>query len=221
MNTRPLVIVRVLGLALLLGGCAGKGQPKMDWSAPQPVQPALAAPTAGAIYQAGVSRHLYADRKARQVGDILTVLLIERTSAAKQSSTATSKDADLGIGAPTLFGGVLNGGEMSLDAQRSFSGSGSSNQSNQLDGKISVTVHERRPGGLLLIRGQKRLALNQGEELIRIQGLVREVDITPSNTIASSQIADARIVYSGKGELASANTQGWASRFFNSKWFPF
>ena len=208
-------------LALNLAACAAPGGPRPDW---KPVMPAMEQPapaTEGAVCQAGHDLMLFGDVKARNVGDILTVILTESTSASKSASTSTSKDDSIDFGAPTLFGQVVPEGVLGVDNQRAFAGAGSSSQSNQLVGSISVTVAQRLPNGNLLIRGEKRMYLNQGEEFVRIEGLVRPSDITPTNTIASTQIADARIIYSGKGAVAESNKPGWLSRFFNSSLWPF
>ena len=104
---------------------------------------------------------------------------------------------------------------------RSFDGSGNSSQSNQLTGSITVTVAQRLSNGNLLVRGEKWLTINQGQELVRISGIVRPQDIGQDNSVPSTRVADARIAYTGRGSLADANTQGWLSRFFSSKWMPF
>jgi flagellar L-ring protein precursor FlgH len=90
-----------------------------------------------------------------------------------------------------------------------------------LDGSITVTVAERLPNGNLRVQGEKRITINQGEEYIRLEGIVRPVDIGPENTVPSTQVADAAITYSGRGNLAATNRPGWLTRFFNSPWFPF
>ena len=204
-------------LLLALAGCAAQAPMPMA-DTPMPVAP---TPTAGAIAAPDSGLRLFGDLRAREVGDILTVILTERTSASKSASTSTSKEASLAFGVPTLLGQVVPEGAVGVDSDRDFSGSGSSNQSNQLTGSLSVTVVERLANGNLRVRGQKQLRLNQGKEFVRLEGLVRAHDISPSNTVASTQIADARIEYSGRGRLADANAQGWLSRFFNSKWWPF
>ncbi|HSG61723.1 MAG TPA: flagellar basal body L-ring protein FlgH, partial [Pseudomonadales bacterium] len=116
----------------------------------------------------------------------------------------------------------LNLGQLSnVDHSRDFTGSADSDMSNSLSGNISVTVSDVLPNGVLVIRGEKWLTLNRGEEFIRIRGLVRAEDIAADNTISSTLIADARITYSGTGELADTNRQGWLTRFFNSVVWPF
>ena len=108
-----------------------------------------------------------------------------------------------------------------IAGDRTFDGKSDSSQSNKLEGSITVTVAERLPNGNLLVRGEKRITINQGQEFVRLQGIVRPVDIGPANTVPSTKIADATITYTGKGALADSNRQGWLSRFFNSPWFPF
>lgn len=180
----------------------------------------------GAIYQAHTAMPLFEDLKARRVGDVLTVILAEKTNASKSASTSTKKESSNDAGTPTVLGRpVTKGGTnilgTTLESAHEFTGSGDSEQSNSLTGTISVTVAEVHPNGNLFVRGQKSLNLNRGDEYIQISGIVRPIDIGPDNTIVSTLIADARIAYSGRGELADANTMGWLARFFNSVLWPF
>jgi flagellar L-ring protein precursor FlgH len=150
----------------------------------------------------------------------------QRTNSSKKASTTTVKEADVSIAAPTLFGqGVSHNGHDILSAEisadRDFTGEGDSTQSNSLTGQISVTVVDVYPNGNLMIRGEKLLTLNQGSEHVRISGIVRAADVTPTNTVFSTQVANARIVYGGQGVLAEANTKGWIQRVFDSNWWPF
>ncbi len=214
-----------LSLLALLGGCATMQRPDDNqWAATAPMQSALAPPADGSIYHDAGSLELFADPRAHRVGDILTIVLRENTQASKKATTSTSKTDQTNIAAPILLGNglTLNGNpaNIGLSADRSFSGNGASTQSNQLVGEITVTVAQRLTNGNLLVRGEKWLTINQGQELVRISGLVRPQDIGPNNTVASSRVADARIGYTGRGSLADANTQGWLSRVFNSGWMP-
>ncbi len=187
---------------------------------------AYVAPESGAIFASGNEIRLFEDRKAGRVGDILTVRLVEATSASKDSATSTSKENAATLTGPTVFGRpvtrngvpVLDG---SLDGQRSFDGSGSSSQSNSLTGDITVTVVERLPNGNLVIEGEKWLTINQGREFIRVRGVIRPTDVRTDNSVASTRIANAQIAYSGKGPLNDANRMGLIARFFNSPLFPF
>jgi flagellar L-ring protein precursor FlgH len=222
---------RLIALALsacgLLAGCVVQA-PRDDaqWAPTMPVQTAAAPrPADGAIYHDAQNMELFADPRAHRVGDILTIVLVESTQASKKASTTTSKKDNADIGAPTVLGHGLsvNGNPLSvgLGSERSFDGTGSSSQSNQLTGQITVTVAERLSNGNLVVRGEKWLTINQGQELVRIAGIVRPQDITPDNSVPSTRVADARISYTGRGTLADANTRGWLSRFFNSRWMPF
>ena len=215
-------------LALLLTACAASG-PSLPPAGFEPSYPSNAqapTPAPGAIYRGGGTGglSLFADQKARNVGDILTVQLVERTQASATSSTNTSKGSNVAVPAPTLFGAPATIGGRTLDselgAESEFEGSGNSSQSNRLDGNVTVTVAERLPNGYLVVRGQKWIRINQGNEHIQIQGIVRPADIGPDNTILSSRVADAQIAYRGRGSLAQANAQGWLTRFFQSAAFP-
>jgi flagellar L-ring protein precursor FlgH len=114
----------------------------------------------------------------------------------------------------SFLSGTINNGN-------TFSGAGDSKQSDSLIGAITVTVVKRLPNGNLVVRGQKLVQINQGEEYVRLQGIIRPIDIAPDNTISSQQVADAQIAYGQTGALADANQPGLLSRFFNSPWLPF
>ena len=215
-------------VAALLGGCviAGDVRPYPAMAPIQPIMPPQAAPTAGAIYAAGPTLQLYSDRRARDVGDLLTITLLENTTATTSANTATNKESNLSIGTPSIFGApVTLGGKDVLSAtasgKRDFTGKGNSAQSNRLQGSVTVTVVQRLPNGNLVVQGQKNLRLNQGDELVQVQGIVRPGDIAPDNSIPSSRVAEARIVYGGRGPVAQSNAMGWLSRFFNSGLTPF
>lgn len=221
--------VRILAVVATVGltGCVSKA-PKPDNPYYAPIQPAqmqTPQPVTGSLYHAGTSMDLYGDGRAHRVGDIITVVLTERTQSSKSSSTETDKSTDIGIGAPTVMGRELNvfGNPLSasMNSNSNFEGEGSSDMRNSLSGNITVTVHQVLPNGNLLVRGEKWLTLNQGDEYIRISGLVRKQDIGPDNQIESTRLADARITYSGTGATHDANVMGWLARFFISPLWPF
>jgi flagellar L-ring protein precursor FlgH len=222
---RFLIVPCVLAL---LAGCASgpRAHDDAEWAPTPPPAPQVAPAQAdGSIYHDQQNMELFADPRAHRVGDILTVALVESTQASKKASTTTSKTDKANIASPTVLGQNLTiGGKVAnigLDGERSFDGAGSSTQSNQLVGQITVTVAQRLSNGNLLVRGEKWLTINQGQELVRIAGIVRPQDIGQDNVVPSTRVADARISYTGRGTLADANTRGWLSRFFNSKWMPF
>jgi len=208
----------VLGPALILSACAAMPMPEP--AQPQIVYPVSQESSPGAIGAPGEGLFLFEDAKSRNIGDLVTILLVERTTAQKSATTSTSKDDSLGIGAATLFGHGINS-DSSVDVNRAFDGKGDSSQSNKLEGKLTVSVIQRLPNGNLVIRGEKQLQLNQGMEFVRLEGVVRPADIGPDNTVTSDRIANARVSYAGRGALADSNAQGWLSRFFSSPWMPF
>ena len=175
----------------------------------------------GSLYQNNYAISLYSDQRARRIGDVITVMLQEQTNASKSNSASTSKDSEIAITPTSLFGGVHSALGSTLTGERSFSGKGDTGQSNSLNGQITVTISDIYPNGILEIRGEKWLSLNQGDEFIRVRGLVRPEDIGSDNTVQSSKLADARISYGGTGHIANASKPGWISRFFNSPWWPF
>ena len=184
---------------------------------PTLAQPVQTAPANGAIFQAsyGYSGLTEGNRAAR-VGDILTILLVEQTYASKQASADTKRNADIGL-VPPISGpfSILSADKLKASGGSSFKGDGKAQQSNQLSGEVTVTVAEVYPNGVLRVVGEKQLTLNRGDEFVRISGLVRPADISIDNRVLSTRVADARITYSGKGEIARASRQGWLSRFFS------
>jgi flagellar L-ring protein precursor FlgH len=181
-------------------------------------------PSAGAIYPYGPDLALFEDIKARRQGDLLTIVLVERTDAQKSADTSLSRDTDIDIPAPVILGQpVTHNGvpvDTRLQSSTDFDGNGDSAQSNALTGSITVTVAEVLPNGTLVVQGEKWIGINRGEEYIRVRGIVRPVDIRADNTVLSTQIGNVEIAYGGTGELASANRMGWLGRFFTSVIWP-
>jgi flagellar L-ring protein precursor FlgH len=215
-------------LAAALGGCVVGPDPKPGDPAYAPVSaPALLPPPAnpGGIYQTNTGVSLFEDKRAHRVGDVITIVLSESTTSSKKADTAIKKDDAISIDAGVVLGSVPRAGGVnmatSVNPTRDFSGAASADQSNKLVGTITVMVSDVLPNGLLEVRGEKWMTLNRGEEFIRLRGYARPEDVLPDNTISSTKIADVRISYSGNGELAESNKQGWASQFFSSKWWPF
>ena len=218
------VAATALALASLVA-CAGVPHPDANFAATLPEEVPVADSGNGGIFQSGHDVPLFENSVAHRIGDVLTISLDEKTDASKSAITTTKKNTAIDTSAPTLLGAaatirgrnVLNN---SLSGATSFDGEGGSKQSNQLTGGISVTVARRLANGNLLVRGQKWIAINQGREYVRIQGIVRPVDIGPDNTVSSTRVADATIAYGSQGALNDANAKGWLARFFDSKWLP-
>lgn len=227
MTMKTATRILLLAAAVVLTGCVNKA-PKPDNPYYAPIQPSQMQhpqPVTGSIYHSATSMDLYSDGRAHRVGDIITVVLTERTQSSKTASTTVDKSNNVSIGAPnvlgrdlTVFGNPLSA---SMNSGSAFDGEGSSDMSNSLNGNITVTVHQVLPNGTLLVRGEKWLTLNQGDEYIRISGLVRKQDVGPDNTVESTRLADARITYSGTVATHDSNVMGWLARFFISPLWPF
>lgn len=214
----------LLALLPLLSGCESQAMlVKKDdafFAPPTTETQPTADGRAGGVFETGYSWSLTADRRAYRVGDILTVILEESTQSSKQAKTNFGKNNSVDIAAPTVFGHTKDNLSGSIDANRSFDGSATSQQQNSLRGEITVSVHSVQPNGILEVRGEKWLTLNQGDEYIRLSGLVRADDIQNDNSISSQRIANARISYAGRGALSDSNAAGWLTRLFNHPLFP-
>jgi flagellar L-ring protein precursor FlgH len=181
--------------------------------------PAVAAPAQanGAIYQAGYSRPLFEDRRARNVGDTLTVNIIENTAADKSSNTTTNRSSDNNFGVTNvsgLPGKSFLGAGLAANSDFKFSGDGATASNNVFTGTITVTIIEVYPNGNLLVSGEKQVGINHGSEFIRLSGVVNPLYLSATNAVNSVQIADARIEYRGSGQIENAQNMGWLSRFF-------
>ncbi len=223
---RALGVISLAGIAGALGGCHTAHPPAADFASTLPEEIPAATAGNGAIYQEGHDQALFDNAVARRVGDILTIQLEEATNATKSAVTTTKKNTTTTLPGANILGGTLtihgrNVLSGSLADSSQFDGEGTSAQSNALTGFISVTVAKRLANGNLLVRGQKWITLNQGREYVRIQGIVRPVDIGPDNVVPSYDVADASISYGGQGTLADSNTKSWLARFFDSPYMPF
>lgn len=223
-----LIALLTVLFSVVLTGCVQK-QVKPNNPEYAPVRPQALMqpkPVNGSIYSAATSINLYGDGRAHRVGDILTITLQESTSSQKSAKTELDKTSNLSLAQPTLLGKTvdINGRPLSATLNGptlDFDGEGKSDMSNNLTGNITVTVHDVLPSGVLLVKGEKWLTLNQGDEYIRISGMVRPQDIGSDNTVMSTKLADARIAYSGTGAVHDTNVMGWVSKFFISALMPF
>ena len=181
--------------------------------------------TAGAIFNANASGIFASDRRAHKTGDILTIRLTESFSASKNNAAASAKsdsyaltlpnfDVDIPLLGPSNL--LADGAKWNSGTEQSFAGSGQAAQSNSLTGLVSVIVTRVYDNGTLAIRGQKHLTLNQGDEYIRVTGLVRPEDIGPNNIVSSDRVANAQISYVGAGQLADSGKTGWFSRMLRA-----
>jgi len=223
-------IAIIVLLTILLSSCASVEQAKVLPDDPNfapilPEEEAVDLVPTGSLFNKHYVNNIYSDSKARRVGDIISVILSESTQAKKNSKTELKKENSSAMQPIIGLGGTpvtINGNSLQfgLDQKSNFKGDSKADQGNSLSGNISVHVLKVLPNGNLIIRGEKWMTLNNGDEYIRLTGIIRSKDITANNTILSNKIANARIQYSGTGAFAEAQEQGWLSRFFNSGWWP-
>ena len=216
-------------LALVLGGCSTYVS-QIEGQAFEPVDPAinLAAeqPMNGAIFRRGQSGLFATDQRARRVGDILTVTFNEVFAATKAQTAASSKADAFGVTLPTGLPNILTGGfdkdvggngaGLTAGTNRTFSGAGNAAQSNSFTGSLAVTVIRVFANGNMEVTGQKEITLNNGNEYVRVKGIVRPEDISATNIVSSNRLADAQIRYTGSGHLADTSKPGWLSQFMRA-----
>ena len=179
----------------------------------------------GSLFKENYVNNIYSDSKAHRVGDIIAVILSESTQANKNAKTELKKETDTALDPIVGLGGLpatISGKSIQFGIKQNskFKGDSKADQGNSLSGDISVHVLRVLPNGNLMIRGEKWLTLNNGDEYIRLTGVIRPKDINSNNTIMSTKIANARIQYAGTGSFADSNEQGWLTKFFNSTWWP-
>lgn len=215
-------------MALCVSACAADTKPAGFAAtlppppAGQPLVPGVAVginggPAAnGAIFQAAAGyAPLHYGQRASKVGDLVTILLVERTQTAKSASSTQERAGDIGITPPSVGPFSFNPDILNSGGNSSFNGQGNAAQTSSFQGNLTVTIAEVRPNGTALVKGEKVLDLSQGQEWVQLSGIIRLADIDSDNRVASQRVADAQITYAGKGAVQRASREGWLSRFFN------
>jgi len=223
----------LLVVAVAVAGCSTPTPKKVDTSR-IPIYTKTQAPGEGSLWAGETSMNtLFQDFRARNVGDILTVLVSEKTSASEEATTSTKRETDVSAGVTGMLGLPLDFGMKNfLGQNRPFSPSFGGNYSNDFEGDgettrsgsfnttIAVRVTEVLPNGNLVIEGKKETRLNNELQYIILSGLVRPIDISTDNTVLSSKISDSRLEYSGSGVISDGQSPGWARRILDNVW-PF
>jgi flagellar L-ring protein precursor FlgH len=215
-------------LCLLLASCAQKQQQIISIQEPleeiHDAEPVITE--AGSLWQQG-NRSMFSDRKARDVGDIVTVLISEQASASKQASTSSERSSNISAGIPNFFGLENNVSStvdlsnlISAEFSNDFDGSGTTSRKEDLTASLTTQVVGRYPNGQLKIRGGKEVMVNNEVQIIYLTGIIRPVDITAANTVSSTKILNARISYTGKGAISDKQKPGWGTRIIDNVW-PF
>jgi flagellar L-ring protein precursor FlgH len=210
----------IFAAAAVLSGCAVTPDSIIQTPAtarPQPEQPV--APANGAIFQSVAYRPMFEDRRARLVGDIITVLINEKTSAGKSAANANSKTGSTDYKAGAMLGlsaGALAKAGVSTSTSNKFDEKGAESSSNNFSGTITATVVEVLPNGNLVVSGEKQISFDKGVEYVRFAGVVSPTTIGTGNIVSSTQIADARVEYRTNSRLDKAELMSQLARFFLS-----
>lgn len=224
-----------LAVSIILAGCAStQPMPKNIDLTKIPVENGSVAPSPGSLWAGETSRNaLFNDLRARNVGDVVTIAISEKTSAIKTAATSTARnsayDAELTklLGLPlnmnkaNMFGGgnTFSPGISGTYANK-FDGSGTTKRSGELSATIASRVVAIMPNGNLVLQGTKDIVVNNETQYIVLSGIARPEDINDANTISSTLLSDAKIEYSGKGTLSDEQSQGWLGRILDNYW-PF
>ncbi len=218
---------------LLLSACAAPEPPLTAIKEPlEEIEPALEEHhEAGSLWQAG-NTSMFSDRKAKEVGDIVTVIITEKASASKEATTSSSRSSNMSASIPNFFG-LENAEQLTslhnpidlenlvkADFSNGFDGSGSTTRKEDLSAFLTTQVVGKYPNGQLKIRGGKEVMVNNEVQIIYLTGIVRPVDITAQNTVNSTKILNARISYTGKGAVSDKQQPGWMMRILDNVW-PF
>ncbi|GAB3537572.1 flagellar basal body L-ring protein FlgH [Noviherbaspirillum agri] len=210
----------VAAMVLLLAGCSTV--PDTITQHPTSTRPQAAAPAApanGAIFQASSYRPMFEDRRARMIGDTLTIAISERTSAGKTAANSTSKSGSVEFGAPTIFGipaSTTAKASLGIGGENTFEDKGSASSSNTFSGTITVTVVDVLPNGNMLVSGEKQISFDKGVEYVRFSGVVNPNNVVNGNVVSSTQVADARVEYRTNSRIDKAEVMSQLTRFFLS-----
>ncbi len=210
-----------------LFSCAEKKQTLKPFE-PKPPEIVSERPVSppGSLYTEATATNLFSDDKAYQVGDVITVKVIENISGSGSANSQSSRDTsvDLDFPSPTLMGKPLVNKSpiagMKAGSKNNFKGTGKTDRKARLVATISARVVKVYPNGNLFIVGKKIIKINEDEQILRISGIVEPTYIDQDNSILSSKISDMYIEYNGKGFIADNQRPGWLAQFLAKIW-PF
>jgi len=217
-------------LATCAAGCAtGPYREEPPWPAPTPLAPVARAPERPAEptslwIDASRLTLAYEDRRARQVGDLVTVIVIESSEASREASTDVSRDTSVSADISNLVGIDLNRGgfepKLGASTANSFKGSGTTKRRDVLRTRVAARVVQVLGDGNLILEGRRQVQVNEETQYLFVRGIARATDISPDNTVASTDLADAQVIYGGQGLVASQQRPGWMYRIVDAVW-PF
>lgn len=226
------IIYAIIAVIFLLVGCSTKPEPNVVIK--EPLEDIHESDTqkneVGSLWQQNAPS-MFSDHKARDIGDIVTVIISEQASASKAATTSTARTTNMSASIPNFFGlendKIWSGHNpidlsnlVTADFTNGFDGNGTTTRREDLSASLTTQVVGRYPNGQLKIRGGKEVMVNDEVQVIYLTGIIRPVDITAANTVSSSKILNARISYTGKGAISDKQKPGWAMRVLDTVW-PF
>lgn len=215
-----------MGAALVLSGCAFNDPPPVEMGLPtQPLAPAaIAAPAqattaTGSLFQANRYRPPFENRKARLVGDIVTIAITEKVTASQKQSSSVNRDNELSAGVSLIpfmkpDASILNKLKAGANSKNDFSGAGGTESANTFTGSITTTVIDVLPNGHLIVAGEKQIGVNHNVDIMRFTGTVDPYMLQPNSVIPSTQVANVRVESRSRGQQGAAQSIGWLSSFF-------
>jgi flagellar L-ring protein precursor FlgH len=222
-----------LALAVPLTGCtAATTAPTLMQPVVQPMSFQEPAPTysnPGSLFNEQEAQYLFSDSRARRVGDIVTVKVVESSTGTNTANTTAKRDSSTELTVSSLFGrtampvaGGLIGSEplFATETSRDFQGDGTTTRRNTITATVAARVINVMPDGLLQIEGARETKVNNETQYLVVSGLIRSRDVSADNSVLSTQIADAQIAYYGKGVVSDRQRPGWFSRLLDNVW-PF
>lgn len=234
MELKKIVFIFIT-LLILFGGCSTTTEKRRfsPWefeneilSTPRYVE---AKREDGSLWSEGHHQLLYADLKAKNVGDIVTINIVEKATASKNAETKTDRESGLEASWSGLFELITQGWKIhktpigtdqQINFKNSFDGKGETTRSSYMSAYITARVIHVLPNGNLVIRGSRQVKLNNEDQFIFVQGVIRPEDISSNNTVLSTYIADAVIELTGSGVISDKQRPGWLMRLVDWIW-PF
>ncbi|HYR42267.1 MAG TPA: flagellar basal body L-ring protein FlgH [Terriglobia bacterium] len=157
---------------------------------------------------------LFRDLRARNVNDIVTIVIVENSTASNTANTSTQKKGDVAAAVPAFLGIKTLQNPLSLNSALDFSGQGSTTRSGQLNASLSARIVQVLPNGDLVIEGTKQVTINREHQLLTVRGTVRQYDLTPTNVVSSNAIANMEVNFDGKGIISDANKPALLFKIF-------
>ncbi len=222
------MLISVISLSGLVGCTAATEEPTPIAPVTQPItynEPAPTYSNPGSLFNPNTGADLYADSRARNIGDIVIVNIIENNAASNEADTSTAKANSRDLTANSIFTaksiplfGTVGTGVPALDIESNsdFSGSGSTSRSNTISATVAARVVKVLPDGLLQIEGIRETRVNSEKQYIAVRGFARSRDITPENSVDSTYLADAQIEYYGSGVINDSQKPGWLTRLLDT-----